>query len=114
MNEDGCWGTISGLLWENIAMNRMNRLIFLLVLFGFPAVNVQARETISIQFDPSDPLVAFAVENLKVSLENAEYLVHEGNADFYVKFDFFSEGMGPQSFRIQREGVMRLLQGPSD
>ncbi len=93
----------------------MNRLISLFLLFGFVAFNVQAQETVSIQFDPSDPLIAFAVEDLKASLENAEYLVHAANADFYVKFDFFSEGMGPQSFRIQREGArgIRIVAGDS-
>ena len=96
-------------------MNRMNRLVALVVLVALPAFNVQARETISIQFDPSDPLIAFAVEDLKASLENAAYNVDTTNADFYVKFDFFSEGMGPQSFRIQREGDrgIRIVAGDS-
>jgi hypothetical protein len=85
------------------------------VLCWLAAFNVEARETVGIQFDPSNPLIAFAVEDLKASLENADYLVHEPDADFHVKFDFFKEGMGPQSYRIQREGTrgIRIVAGDS-
>ena len=51
-----------------------------------------------------DSLVAFAVEDIKQALHKFDYTVVDINEDIRIFFDFYEFGMGPQSFRIQKQG----------
>ena len=69
-----------------------------------PAALVQGAESVSIRYDQSDPRVAFAVGDLHAALTEAGCQVVPSDADWTITLDTFQRGMGPQSFRIRREG----------
>lgn len=75
----------------------------------------RAGERIAISGMQDDPKVAFAVGDLKQALLGADCTVVEGEADGRIVFDTFTLGMGPQSFRIRKEGdgVIRVVGGDS-
>jgi len=62
-----------------------------------------------------DPRVAFAVGDIKQALQKSGYEFVEQNAEFRIVFALFEAGMGPQAFRIQREGDrdIRIVCGDS-
>lgn len=62
---------------------------------------------------PADALVAFATDDLRQALNKTGYQVLDSAGDVRIKFDLFEPGMGPQSFRIRREGdrVIRVIGG---
>lgn len=66
-------------------------------------------------FDKDDPSIAFSVEDIKKALLDAGYDVGGTKPDLRVVFDIFGLGMGPQAFRIRREGdnVIRIVGGDS-
>ncbi|MHC4398445.1 MAG: hypothetical protein ACYTG0_02060 [Planctomycetota bacterium] len=96
-------------------MCRLNRWLLALSLLILGGAQAHAQQTVSVQYDPDDPLVAFAVGDLESSLGRAGHTVVSNDADLEIKFDFFTAGMGPQSFRIQREGnrAVRIIAGDS-
>ncbi len=62
-----------------------------------------------------DPRIAFAVGDIEQALQKSGCEVVKRNADFRIVFALFEPGMGPQSFRIQREGkrAVRIVYGDS-
>lgn len=76
---------------------------------------VHATENVSIRYDRADPRLEFAAEDLRAALSEAGLRVVESGADRAIVFDTFQLGMGPQSFRIRREGenVIRIVGGDS-
>ncbi|MCB1122248.1 MAG: hypothetical protein KJT03_11910, partial [Verrucomicrobiae bacterium] len=79
-----------------------HKLSFLLtLLLGFPVAF--AKTPVSLDYPENDSQVAFAVRHLKAALENQDYSVGP-KADIHIAFATFKAGMGPQAFRIQREG----------
>ena len=74
-----------------------------------------AKQSVAFTFNEDDPSIAFAVEDIKKALLDAGYDVHGSNSDLRVVFDRFEFGMGPQAFRIRKEGdkVIRIVGGDS-
>jgi len=62
-----------------------------------------------------DPRVAFAIGDIKKALQEAGYELVERNEDLRIVFSQFEAGMGPQAFRIQKEGnrAIRIVCGDS-
>ena len=88
--------------------------LFVLLLIGMASCAL-AGPRVAILGMQEDPKVAFAVEDLRAALEQAKCSVVDENADLRIVFDIFERGMGPQSFRIQKEGdqVIRIFGGDS-
>jgi hypothetical protein len=63
----------------------------------------------------NDPRVAFAVGDIKQALQKYGYDVVDKDAGLCIVFTIFESGMGPQAFRIQREGnrTIRIVCGDS-
>jgi hypothetical protein len=98
----------------------MKRTMALLSLVLFAAVlaagNIcEAKQKVTITFDENDPMVSFAVGDIKKALVGAGYTVDGKRADLKIVFEIFTTGMGPQSFRIRKEGgnVTRIVGGDS-
>jgi hypothetical protein len=87
----------------------------LLILFAALTGAAHAAEEVSVRFDRSDLKVAFAARDLRQALSQTGYRVVEREADRTIVFDRFALGMGPQSFRIRREGgrAIRIVGGDS-
>jgi hypothetical protein len=68
----------------------------------------RAAEKVAIAFNEDDPLIAFAVGDLTKALRDAGLLVVGADADLRIVFDMFEPGMGPQAFRIHRQGDRRI------
>ena len=75
----------------------------------------RAAQTIGIRFDASDPRIAFAAGEIQRALRDAGHHVAGTGADVRIVFDFFQNGMGPQAFRIRKEGdhTIRVVGGDS-
>ncbi len=75
----------------------------------------RAAQTAGITFDASDPRIAFAAGEIQRALRGAGYDVDGTAADLRIVFDVFQNGMGPQAFRIRREGdhTIRVVGGDS-
>jgi hypothetical protein len=76
---------------------------------------VAAGQKVAISGMQDDPKVAFAVGDLRTALRGVGCTVTSGDADVRIVFDTFELGMGPQAFRIRREGqgVIRVVGGDS-
>lgn len=74
-----------------------------------------AGQTVAITYDPDDGMHAFGVRDLERSLEATGNQVVGENAAFQIAITQYEPGMGPQSFRIQREGTrgIRIVAGDS-
>ena len=79
------------------------------------ARTIFAAETVAIRYDRSDPRIEFAAGDLRKAIADVGCRVVESGADRTIVFDRFTLGMGPQSFRIRREGqnVIRVVGGDS-
>lgn len=62
---------------------------------------------------PEDARIAFATGDLRQALIQTGHRVPDSAGEVQIKFDLFEPGMGPQSFRIRREGddVIRVVGG---
>ena len=98
-------------------MRKAIALAFLVLLCGACAAgkNRLAKPNVAITFDNKDALVAFAAGDIKKALLDCGHRVDAGPADVKIAFEIFSTGMGPQSFRIRKEGdkVIRIVGGDS-
>jgi len=90
-------------------------LIILITTIVFASTNCITGQKVTIIYDQQDPRIAFAVEDIKEALLDKNYDVDGDNADVRIVFDLFQAGMGPQSFRIRREGsnTIRIVGGDS-
>ena len=72
-------------------------------------------ETVAIRYDRSEPRIEFAVGDLRKAVTEVGCRVVDSAADQTIVFDTFTPGMGPQAFRIRREGdaVIRVIGGDS-
>ena len=64
----------------------------------------QAKDKVAVVYGGDDPKIAFCVGDIKDALKGAGHRVVAGNADIQIGFEIFELGMGPQSFRIRKEG----------
>ena len=87
--------------------------IAVLATFGCPAASGEGtKDVVSIEFDEADPRIAFAAREIRSALRQ----VGHGAADgVRVVFEIRKTGLGPQGFRIRREGngVIRVVGGDS-
>ena len=74
-----------------------------------------AGQTVAITYDADNVMHAFGVRDLRQALEATGNQVVGENAAFRIAITQFEPGMGPQSFRIQREGTrgVRIVAGDS-
>ncbi len=98
-------------------MQRKMALLFLVVFVIVLTTrgNCDAKQKVSIIFNENDPRIAFAVGDIKRALADAGYAVEGTQADLKIVFEIFRTGMGPQAFRIRKEGdnVIRIVGGDS-
>jgi hypothetical protein len=101
-------------------MNVMQRrlallLIILITSIVFASTNCIAGQKVAIIYDQQDPRMAFAAGDIKQALIDKNYDIDGDDADVRIVFDIFKAGMGPQSFRIRREGnnTIRIVGGDS-
>ncbi len=89
-------------------------IIFFTIVFA-ASYPCSARQKVSITFNEDEPGIAFAAGDIKKALDEAGYDVGEAKADMRIVFDIFATGMGPQAFRIRKEGpnVIRIVGGDS-
>ena len=92
----------------------VHRLFVAVVLVCVTSCGLAAQK-VAITGMQDDPKVAFAVGDLRTALRGAGCTIANGDADMRIIFDIFEPGMGPQSFRIRREGdqVIRVVGGDS-
>lgn len=74
-----------------------------------------AGQKVAITGMDEDPRVAFAVRDIKQALQKSGYELVDQDAELCIVFTLFEAGMGPQAFRIQREGdrAIRIACGDS-
>ena len=98
-------------------MQRKMALLFLVVFVIVLTTrdNCDAKQKVAIIFNENDPRIAFAVGDIKRALADAGYAVEGTRADLKIVFEIFRTGMGPQGFRIRKEGdnVIRIVGGDS-
>jgi len=92
--------------------------LLFLVLFASSLImknNCDAEQKVAITFDENDPRVAFAVGDIRRALIDAGYGGDGTGADLQIVFEIHRTGMGPQGFRIRKEGgnVIRIVGGDS-
>lgn len=98
-------------------MQRKMALLFLVVFVIVLTTrdNCDAEQKVAIIFNENDPRIAFAVGDIKRALADAGYAVEGTRADLKIIFEIYRTGMGPQGFRIRKEGdnVIRIVGGDS-
>lgn len=74
-----------------------------------------AGQKVAITGMDDDPRVAFAVGDIKQALQKSGYELVDQDEEFRIVFTVFESGMGPQAFRIQKEGdrAIRIVCGDS-
>ena len=87
-------------------------LVLFLFMTGHAGIT-RAADRVSIRYDKEDPRIAFAAGDLREALTGAGHRVVESGGDVAISFAIFERGMGPQSFRIRREGkgAIRVIGG---
>lgn len=97
----------------------MRKMVFwALFLFGFGVVfccDCFGGGRASVLFDRGDGMQAFAAGEVEKALVGAGYEIDGDRAEIRVVFDIFASGIGPQGFRIRREGddTIRVVGGDS-
>jgi len=98
-------------------MNRVARLASIaLVLIGSVVVTSQAAAPgVALVYDQGDPRMAFAAADLTQALEKTGHAVGRAGGDIRIVFEISAAGMGPQAFRIRKEGgrIIRVVGGDS-
>lgn len=98
-------------------MQRKMALLFLVVFVIVLTTrdNCGAEQKVAIIFNENDPRIAFAAGDIKRALADAGYAVEGTRADLKIIFEIYRTGMGPQGFRIRKEGdnVIRIVGGDS-
>jgi len=79
------------------------------------AADGQAKLAVSIEFDKSDPRIAFAAGDIRQALRRAGHRVGGADPAVRIGFEISPTGLGPQAFRIRREGpdAIRVVGGDS-
>ncbi len=94
---------------------RIAHRVFVVVVLMCVASCSLAGQKVAITGMQDDPKVAFAVGDLQTALREAGCTIASGDTDVRIVFDTFKPGIGPQAFRIRREGehVIRVVGGDS-
>jgi hypothetical protein len=90
-------------------------ILILLVTANFSGNNCDAKQKVMIAFNKDDPMATFAVGDINKALLESGYEMGGPGTDLQIIFDIFVNGMGPQAFRIRKEGdkVIRIVGGDS-
>jgi len=82
------------------------------VLCGTAAAGA-AHRGVAVDYDGDDPRIAFGAGEVRTALRGAGHTVDGKDAAVRIVFDTFEKGLGPQAFRIQREGpdAIRVVGG---
>lgn len=95
-------------------MHQICRVFITISLFGF-VFTTYAGQKVIIHYDRNDPMQVFGVNDLKSALEltGNKVIESESEANLHIVLSKFEMGMGPQSFRIQKEGTrgIRIVYG---
>lgn len=85
------------------------------VLLSSTAGHCDAGQTATIRYDKDNPMHVFGVQDLKKALEAAGNSIVTTDAQVQIDITAFRNGMGPQSFRIQKVGTrgIRIVAGDS-
>jgi hypothetical protein len=85
------------------------RYLFILIVTVAEIADCQAGQKVFISFDGKDPKIAFAAGEIEKALGE----IKSSGKDLRVVFEIFEKGMGPQSYRIQKQGdsVIRIFAG---
>lgn len=94
--------------------NKTTAIIFCIIMFLAAGIS-NAKPKVTITFNEDDSMTAFAVGDIKSALIKTGYELTTDEADLNIIFTFFKPGMGPQAFRIQKEGdrAIRIVCGDS-
>ena len=87
-----------------------------LVFFVLVSVGgVHAGEKVALRYDWDDAMQVFGMGDLKQALEQTGNTIVDADADLHIVLSPYELGMGPQSFRIQKEGErgIRIVYGDS-
>jgi hypothetical protein len=84
------------------------------VLLGLACVS-SAGQKVVIRYEQADAMQGFGVGDLKKALEATGNQIVDADADVHIVLSRYELGMGPQSFRIQKEGQrgIRIVYGDS-
>ena len=88
----------------------------LVVVLSVALSSVQAAQpSVEISHVADDPRIAFAAVDITAALTERGYTVVKADGDVRIVFTIFAQGMGPQSFRIHKEGgrIIRVVGGDS-
>ena len=95
---------------------RTFRTFMVLMIIVLSAANLCiAGQKVAITGIDDDPRIAFAIGDIKQALQENDYTIVKTGQDVHIVFTIFEAGMGPQSFRIQKEGdrSIRIVCGDS-
>ena len=95
-------------------MRHYQTILIAAVLLGL-ACACFAGQKVLIRHDQDNAMQVFGVGDLKKALEATGNQIVGADADFHIVLSKYELGMGPQSFRIQKEGGrgMRIVYGDS-
>ena len=95
-------------------MRHFQNICVAIVVLGL-AYSASAGQKVAVRYDQDDAMQVFGVKDLKKALEETGNRVVDNDADLKIVLSQYELGMGPQSFRIQKEGDrgIRIVYGDS-
>ncbi len=89
--------------------------VVLFLIVCIQAAPCSAERKVLITCDEDNPMMAFAIGDISKALQKFGYETAQTDAELHISFERFEPGMGPQSFRIQKEGDrgIRIIYGDS-
>ena len=87
--------------------------VALVLGWGVSAGAGPARPGVAIEYDKADPRIVFAAEEIRTALREAGYAVDGAAPGVRIALAVHESGLGPQAFRIRREGpgALRVVGG---
>ena len=95
-------------------MRNLQNVYLAVFLLGLVCVSYAGQKVV-IRYDQDDAMQVFGVGDLKKALEVTGNQIVDADADLHIVLSKYEQGMGPQSFRIQREADrgIRIVYGDS-
>lgn len=95
-------------------MRHLQNFCLTLVLLGLACAS-SAGQKVAIRYDQDDAMQVFGVGDLKNALRQTGNRIVYSDADLHIVLSQYGLGMGPQSFRIQKESdrAIRIVYGDS-
>ncbi len=76
----------------------------LILLLGLSGMSL-AGQPVVLRYDEKDPMQRFAAADLSAALQEHGHETKKNGVGFYIRFQIYNQGFGPQAFRIQKEGT---------